>query len=352
MLATAHGTEQAFRTVAVVPGPPTTVLSDEAKAIADTSSRLRRVIHPVTGETVFVFAEVSSVYDGNGQLRTEFRHLTTVGPPELSTSVVLWTHDSRVISSQLDAPIAERNAVEQVEIGELLSQKRDGVTPYMETRALEGSYLDAARFVLFVLRNSADAAVVSLGEETAIVESLNYDLDAEIDVMTGELRSFGLGYSWGVKRVWFVGRMDAGLLPARHPLERRGRVVRGQDRSARMEMPVSSDATMLVYQTAVPLESVSADKFRWQTVASKLLDHSTGSVHGPDGEIDEEASAGRRDLAERMGRAAPPLTVKGPQGRLVPRQGKWTGISRIGIATSLGMILLAAAIWFRQRRLT
>ncbi len=349
LVARVHQPDRAFVTEAVIPGPPVSLLSDRTNSVIDESSRIRWIEHPLTGERVIVFADVTETYDGAGRLRVEFRHATTVGPQELSTSVEIWTPDSWFVSSQIGAPVAERHAIDTVTLADLHAQKQQGITPYMETRAFGGSYLDAVSYILFVLRNCPDAEFSVDAGDHAVIESKHYDLDAEIDTETGELLSFGIGHEWGVERVWYVGRMDAELFPARHPVERRARVVRGQKRSVPMAMPTSSDAGMLVYHSARAVADVASDQFHWQSVAKTLLDHSTGSVHGPDGEVDEEATARMKDLLERASQPLPPLTTKAADGRVVPRRVRWSNGSRAGVAVSVALLVLGGTLWARRR---
>jgi hypothetical protein len=202
---------------------------------------------------------------------------------------------------------------------------------------------------MFVLGADDDAALLSELDGVATLESAAYDLDATIDLSTGELLGFALGHRWGSQRVWFVGRMTQPLFPARHPLERRARTVRGQPRSAIDRMPESADTSMLLYESAAPIRKADAELFRWQPVASTLLDHSTGEVLGHDGRPDPEATAAARDLTKRLEKARAPLTTQDAEARRVPRKTAWSAASRVGVAVSAAMLALAAALFIRRR---
>lgn len=324
-------------------------LSGDSRRIAEESERFQRMVHPLTGESVFAFAEMTAIADGSGALRIEFHHLTTAGPPELSTSVELWSGEDWIKSETLDADLAFRHGLDGPAFEEVLRQKREDITPYIETRANNGTYLDAVHFVLYVLENCNDATLVSLEDGVAVVESTQYDLDASIDTTTGELQSYGLGYSWGSKRVWFVGRMDAALFPARHPLERRGRVDRGMKRKVGESSPDAPENGVIVYTKAERLPKVDPEIFRWQTISQKLFDYETDQVIGPDGLPDAAATEDHKDLLERIKQAMPPLTEQDESGRLTPRKPGMLVASRIGLSLSAGFLILGAVVWYRRR---
>jgi hypothetical protein len=305
--------------------------------------------HPVTGESILAFAEVSTICDGAGRLRTELRHLTTVGPPENATSVAIWTRESWITAQSATSSLAERHAIEELSFDEMLRLKKDGMTPYIETRAMEGTYLDAALFVLTILRECGDADLLVEEAGIATIESQRYGLDAGIDVATGELVSFGIGHSWGESRVWYVGRMAEPLLPARHPIERRTRVTNGEPRHPTTRLPESPDAVTLVYQSAEPISKIDEDAFRWQSFAGTILDHSDGKVHGPDGGVDPKATDEVHRVTEAIKQAPPPIVTQDAEGRSVPNKVGWLTASRLGLSVSLGMVVLAVGIWVRRR---
>ena len=106
---------------------------------------------------------------------------------------------------------------------------------------------------------------------------------------------------------------------------------------------------MLVYHSARAVADVASDQFHWQSVAQTLLDHSTKNVLGPDGEVDEEATARMKDLLERASQPLPPLTTKTADGRVVPRRVRWSNGSRAGVAVSVALLVLDGTLWARRR---
>ncbi len=346
VLAEAHKNVVPHEVVWLRPGPASSSLTPSMRDALESWSRAERVQDTSGLESdTFAFFRERTLSDGSEWVRFERRHLTSGGPAEPATSVEIWGPGVWIESPRLGAREGTLHRLVPTTVEEMLSIRRRGITPYEETRATAGSYVELARFAGRVLSECGDARVVSADEVTGTLESDAYGLETVIDRRTGELLACTLRFSWGEDLYKFEGRLQEPLFPARHPVRMVTRRVRFDQAEGAGAAPRSVKGHTLSVESLHRLDKAPAELFQWQSVCQTAFDVSAGVVLTADERIDDDATA-RRHRTERARGTVP--FKSGEDGRLVPAATGRSVASKGLIAAGLTCLVAALVVLGRR----
>lgn len=333
LLRSAHASDRSYEI-----GASYFVESGDADPVLD---RITRIVPEggavVDGDTGAELLPVSRdrFFVTKDSLRYERRWVTTAGVTARRTSVECWT-PTATWSGRLEGgspPVV--STIEPMTYADQVEFRNGGGRPWSESRAIVGEYLEAVRFVSFLLDSDEDAWAQPGDEGEILAGAPGFDLTATIDGASGELERL----AWAVGAVWrtveFEGRFAEPRLPARYP-----RLMRLTHDPADAERGPPPSTAVFVFAEPRVFDRDAAPLFDPARIGPGAL----LAARGPAG----HARAVRLVRDAEPSKSFPVATPSDPMRHARPRTG-WSG-TRLALAVGgAGLIGIGFAMWWRRR---